>query len=85
MNTPEHTATVNALERLAADLDSRTFATSVVDREGKVACLRVASRTAQLAEDIYARDGWFGGPGGSAWPRSPRFPPPPRRWPPCCA
>ncbi|HEY5985741.1 MAG TPA: hypothetical protein VIV12_05055 [Streptosporangiaceae bacterium] len=59
MNLAEHTAAVNALERLAAELDPRAFATTLVAGEGKVPCLSVASRNAGLAEDIYAQDGWF--------------------------
>jgi hypothetical protein len=60
MNPGEQTAAVTALERLAAELDPRTFATTLVAGENTVPCLCVASRNAQLAEDIYARDdGWF--------------------------
>ncbi|HEY5985540.1 MAG TPA: hypothetical protein VIV12_04035 [Streptosporangiaceae bacterium] len=59
MNPAEHMAAANALERLAAELDPRLFATTLVAGENTVPCLRVASHTAQLAEDICARDGWF--------------------------
>jgi S-adenosyl methyltransferase len=59
VNPAEHTAAVNALERLAAELDPGVFATTLVAGEGKVACLSVASRHAGLAEDVCARDGWF--------------------------
>ncbi|HEY5990027.1 MAG TPA: hypothetical protein VIV12_27125 [Streptosporangiaceae bacterium] len=59
MNPAEHTAGATALERLAAELDPRMFATTLVAGEDTVPCLRVASRSAQLAEDICARDGWF--------------------------
>lgn len=47
------------LERLAAELDSSTFA-MVVIRQGQVPCLRVVNRRApQLSEDIYAGRGWY--------------------------
>ncbi|HEY5990293.1 MAG TPA: hypothetical protein VIV12_28490 [Streptosporangiaceae bacterium] len=59
MNPTEHTAAVNALERLAAELDPRAFATTLVAGEGRVPCLSVASRNAGLAENIYAEGGWF--------------------------
>jgi hypothetical protein len=59
MSPTEHTAAVKALECLAAELDPRSFATTLVAVEGKVRCLSVASRNTQLAEDIYASDGWF--------------------------
>ncbi|HEY5990299.1 MAG TPA: hypothetical protein VIV12_28520 [Streptosporangiaceae bacterium] len=56
MNPTEHTAAVNVLERLAAELDPRAFASTLVAGEGKVPCLSVASRNAGLAEDIYAQN-----------------------------
>lgn len=55
----EHVAPVNALERLAAEFDPSVFAITFAAGEGKVPCIRVASRNAQLAETISAHDGWF--------------------------
>jgi hypothetical protein len=43
-----------ALERLAATLGSRDFATTLVTGLGRQPCLTVASRRSRLAEDIYA-------------------------------
>jgi hypothetical protein len=45
-----------ALECLAAALDPRDHVTTLVTGQGRVPHLTVASRHAQLAEDIYAHE-----------------------------
>jgi len=49
-----------ALERLAAALDSRDYATTLLTSHGQTPRLTVVSRlTTALAEDIYAGNGWY--------------------------
>jgi hypothetical protein len=42
-----------ALERLAAALGTRDFATTLTTGQGRAPCLTVASRRTRLTEDIY--------------------------------
>lgn len=48
-----------ALESLAAALDPRNFATTLVTGQGRPPRLTVTSRHAALAEDVCAQDGWL--------------------------
>jgi hypothetical protein len=58
--SPSTTADTLALERLAAGLDTREYATILTG--GALATLRVVSRRAPgRAEDIHTGDGWFCG------------------------
>jgi hypothetical protein len=49
-----HTAQAAALERLAAALGSRDFATILVTGPGREPRLTITSRASKLSEDIYA-------------------------------
>jgi hypothetical protein len=48
-----------ALIRLAAAFDPREYVTTLVAGSGPAPHLVVARRSAQLAEDIHAHDGWL--------------------------
>lgn len=56
----EATSPRAALEQLAAALDSREYATTLLTSHGQTPRLTVVSRlTTALAEDIYAGNGWY--------------------------
>jgi hypothetical protein len=48
-----------ALETLASGLDSRDFVTTLTTGRTRPPRLTVARRHTQLAEDIYADNGWY--------------------------
>lgn len=56
---PTDVSPAEALEALAAALDARQFATTLVTGENRVPRLRVVSRYAKLSEDIYADSQYF--------------------------
>ncbi len=57
---PDQQDSTAELEKLAAELDHRNYATIMTG--GPLATLRVVNRNApRLAEDIHAGDGWFCG------------------------
>ena len=58
---PGGTAAQDALERLAAALDPRDHVTTLVTGQGQAPHLMIASRHADLAEDVYAdhRSFWW--------------------------
>ena len=56
---PEQTHPQAALESLAAALDPNHHITALTTSDGYPPRLTVTSRHADLAEDIFAHDGWF--------------------------